>query len=279
LSLSVPKSRNVYLKSFGNISKASIVGLKYLREIAEEHNIGLVELGFPYPHGRVSDLSSSNEVREAINDIVSSFRTTCHAPMVDLTSLNEKKRKENVKEMIDSVQFALDFEVNHFVMHLAASGKFSFIPWPRRKVSTELIQKAGERSFREIMKYFGEKEEKLVVGLENLTGHEPGFQDPQDFKHLFGKDIGLTLDVVHALSWNLNSVKMIDSYQKHLIEVHLTDGTGQGRVVKHYALGEGRAPLDSLLHKLREIEFGGPVIVEVDNPEDFEKSWQWLQNR
>lgn len=268
----------LWSRNLGSISAASIAALRFLRKTAEEHDIKIIELGFPPSIiARVRDLST--EVKKEIDDMVGSFRATCHTPMLDLSSLNEKKRKENVDEMIASIEFSLDRGVTQFVMHLAASGMFSFIPWPKKNANTELIQRAGHRSFEEIMARF--EGENIILGLENLTGHEPAFQDPKDLSTLFRKNVGLTLDTVHAISWNLDPVEMVGLYKEHLVEVHLTDGTGQGEVVKHYALGkrEGRVPLNSLLHKLEEIEFGGPVIIEVDNREDLEKSLKWLQNR
>lgn len=224
----------------------------------------------------VRDLSP--EVARELKDLAGSFKVTCHAPMTNIASLNEIKRKENVTEMIASIEFSVEKGCNQFVLHLAASEElFSFIPWPKKSINHNLIQEAGEKSFNEITDYF--KRDNLVYGLENLTGHEPGFQDPQDFAHLFKNNVGLVIDTVHAICWNLDPVRLISMYQKHLVEIHLTDGTGQGKIVKHYALGKGIVPLQRVLQKLREIEFSGPVIIEGDSKEDFEASLKWLADR
>jgi len=233
-----------------------------------------LELGFPYPFGRVRDLSP--KVEKELRDIAGSFKVTCHAPMTNIASLNEIKRKENVAEMIASIDFSVEKGCTQFVIHLAGSeGFLSFIPWPKKTINHKLIQEVGERSFREIMDFF--EGNNLVYGLENLTAHESGFQNPQEFAHLFKDNVGLTIDTVHAISWKLDPVKMIEIYQKHLVEVHLTDGTGRGKVVKHYALGKGNAPLQQVLQKLQEINFTGPVVIEVDSKEDFKVSLEWLK--
>ena len=275
----MPKFKRSLLwpRNFGNIPKASIAALRFLRRIAEEHDIKIIELGFPPSIiARVRDLSFG--IKKEAHDMVNSFKTTCHAPMVNLSSLSEKKRRENVDEMIAAVEFGLEIGIKQFVVHLAASeGISAFIPWPKKSVNAKLIQEAGERSFREIMEHF--EGTRLVVGLENLTGHEPGFQNPRDFSHLFGRNVGLTLDTVHAISWNLDPVELIGLYREDLLEIHLTDGSGGERIVRHRALGDGRAPLNSILRKLGEIQFNGPIIIEVDSETDFLKSLEWLQNR
>lgn len=277
--MTLPIFIRVYLTSFGNVTKASIVALKTLRELAEKNNIERIELGFPYPIARVKDFSS--KVKKEIKDIVGSFKTTCHTPMVNLASLNERKRQENLREMIESIEFSLEKGINQFVIHLAAAemSKIPFFSWFKRgtadKINIELIRKTGEKSFLEIKDYFGK--DKLIYGLENLTIHEPAFRDPKEFKHLFSKNVGLTLDTVHAVSWGLDPVELIEIYKKHLVEVHLTDGVGKGKIVKHYALGEGKVPLVEVIQRLQEIEFKGPVIIEVESKKDFPKSLKWLK--
>ena len=232
-----------------------------------------LELGFPYPFGRVRDLSL--EVARELKDLADSFKVTCHAPMTNIASLNEIKRKENVVEMIASIEFSVEKGCSQFVLHLAASEElFSFIPWPKRNIDQRFVQEAGEKSFREIVDFF--EGNNLIYGLENLTAHEPGFQDPKDFAHLFNENVGFVIDTVHAISWKLDPLKLIELYQKHLVEVHLTDGTGQGKVVKHYALGKGNVRLRQVLQKLREIDFTGPIVIEVDSKKDFVASLEWL---
>ena len=253
-------------------SLGGVTTLRFARKAAEEYSIGRMELGFPYPVGRVRDLSP--EVKKEIEGIAGSFKVTCHAPMVNLASIDERKRKENINEMIASIEFSLEKGANQFVIHLAAAGIFSFLPWSNKNSNHKLIQEAGEKSFHEITEYFQGK--NPIYGLENLTSHEPGFQDPQDFAHLFKDNVGLTIDTVHAISWKLDPVRLIDQYRKHLVEVHLTDGTGLGKVVKHYALGKGIVPLQRVLQKLREIDFSGPVVIEVDSKKDFVASLEWL---
>jgi sugar phosphate isomerase/epimerase len=232
-----------------------------------------LELGFPYPFGKVRDLSL--EVARELKDIAGSFKVTCHAPMTNIASPDEERRKENITEMIASIDFGVEKRCTQFVIHLAASEElFSFISWPRKNIDQKLIRGAGEKSFQEITEYF--KGMNLIYGLENLTRHEPGFQDPKDFAHLFNSNVGLVIDTVHAISWKLDPLKLIELYQNHLVEVHLTDGTGQGKIVKHYALGKGNVPLRQVLRKLQEIDFTGPVVIEVDSKEDFKASLEWL---
>jgi sugar phosphate isomerase/epimerase len=273
--LGLPEFKKVYLSpwSFRNVSKASLATLRFARKAAEEYNMKRLELGFPYPAGRVRDLSP--EVEKEVEDIAGSFKVTCHTPMVNLAAWEEKRRRENVNEMIASINFSVEKGADQFVVHLAASeGLLSFIPWPQKSINQKLIQEAGEKSFHEITEYF--KGMNLIYGLENLTRHEPGFQDPQDFAHLFNNNVGLVIDTVHAISWKLDPVKLIELYRKHLVEVHLTDGTGRGKVVKHYALGNGNVPLQRVLQKLQEIDFASPVVIEVDSKKDFVASLEWL---
>lgn len=266
----------VYLSpwSFGDISAASIATLRFVMKTAKQCDIGRIELGFPYPAGKVNDLSP--EVKGVVEEIVGSFKTTCHAPMINIATPNEEKRRKNVREMISAIEYGLERGVTQFVIHLAANDHaiFPFLSWPKRNVNLRLIQEAGERSFYEIMDNF--QGTNLICGLENLTANELVFQDPKEFAHLFKNNVGLVIDTVHAIGWRLDPVRLIELYQKHLVEVHLTDGTGQGKVVKHYALGKGIVPLDRVLQKLREINFNGPVVIEVDSKEDFVASLEWL---
>jgi sugar phosphate isomerase/epimerase len=276
LGSSLSLFKRVYLTSFGNITKASIVALKSLRKIAEQYNMERVELGFPYPVARVRDFSF--KIKREIKDIVGSFKTTCHTPMINIASLDEKKRKENSREMIAAIEFAVNFGINQFVIHLVTVERQSilFIPLIKRKTKEkeELMRKAGEKSFYEIIDYFGK--DTLIFGLENLTPYEPVFRDPQEFKHLFSKNVGLVLDTVHAISWKLNPVKLLDIYKNNLFEIHLTNGTGEGRIVKHYPLGRGKVPLIKVIRKLKEINFRGPMIVEVESEKDLIESLKWL---
>jgi sugar phosphate isomerase/epimerase len=74
----------------------------------------------------------------------------------------------------------------------------------------------------------------------------------------------------------LNPVSLLNVYRNNLFEIHLTDGTGKGKVVKHYPLGWGRVPLIKIIRRLGKINFKGPIIIEVESEKDLIKSLEWL---
>jgi len=264
------KNTGSILQGNGFISNAAIAALLYMENVAINNGINRVEFAFPNPYGEVLNLNSA--VSKQVRRIMRHFNATVHLPMVMST---------NLSEIILGMKYGIEHGAKQFVVHAADNEKLW--PWQKRN---PIEARAISSTNLEIVTGFAQKN-KLTLGIENTTGHEPSGQEIDYFDYHFNKTddqgvIGLCFDVAHFVSWHGTSeekiVKTIELYKENLVEIHLTDTNIVGRryqIVKHCALGAGKVELKSLLETLETIGFNGPIIVEVKN-KDFEASWNWL---
>ena len=72
-----------------------------------------------------------------------------------------------------------------------------------------------------------------------------------------------TLDVSHAATAHQDSLELAQELGSTLSHVHLTDGTGSAKD-EHLIPGRGSQPVAELLGHLRDSDFGGHVVLEVN---------------
>lgn len=114
-----------------------------------------------------------------------------------------------------------------------------------------------------------------VVALENLEGMAFALV-PQLAE---AADVGICLDVGHAVANGDDPVSVLAMASQRLIGLHLhdavppgasaapgapTEGRSGGAGRAHLGLGSGRLDLDWLVRALAELEFTGPVVLEVE---------------
>ncbi|HWU31466.1 MAG TPA: sugar phosphate isomerase/epimerase family protein [Marmoricola sp.] len=73
----------------------------------------------------------------------------------------------------------------------------------------------------------------------------------------------MTLDVSHASTARMDSLELAKRMDASLRHLHLTDGLGSPRD-EHLIPGRGSQPVAELLNHLRDTEFGGHVVVEIN---------------
>jgi len=224
----------------------------------------------------VNDFEPS--VGKKVEAVMAGRAATCHLPMANIAAANEKKRKQNVQEVIDSMEFGLERGVTGFVLHLCANDARYPLSRPGASDPVKAVVSVGD-----ITDHFGR--DIYTIALENLTRNEALFQNPETFSYLFHmKRIGLALDVLHAASWGLDPVHLAEVYKIECLEVHIAGGNAkQGasvqKKVKHCALGVGDVPTEDVLAVLGKNGYTGPVIIEVESKQDLTASIEWMRTR
>jgi|GEM_PF-5325080 len=197
----------------------------------------------------------------------------------NLSSLNEEERERHVKKHIELIKYIyLTFGIKNFVLH---PGDGQLVSANTTAEEINRIKKAGLESLKEIINELSTY--PIVLGIENLAPKE-GSWNVNDFSHLLGMHadlrVGWVLDNLHALACGLSIetiCTLIKLYKDHIVEIHLNDGA-ESYDPKHSALFTGKAGVSAVIYALKQIEYKGRIIIEVDWPWELIKSQSNLIN-
>lgn len=237
--------------------------------VAREHNFDAVELvSLPVIHtGILSRVSS--KIRQAIKGF---GWTSFHLPLgeINIAALHPGIRSQSLREMRRTIELCARLGIKQVVSH---PGNFGSMP-DIYLLLEDLTRAVAEKSVLEL----AEQCRELDIGLavENLHRNEPLFQKPAEFKHLLDAGVGFVLDTVHAYEAGVDPVEFIDTYEKSLKEVHLTDGVLRD-AVSHLPIGAGEVDCIEVLRRLQSMDFGGPIIFEVESVRDLEESISFVR--
>ena len=102
----------------------------------------------------------------------------------------------------------------------------------------------------------------VVIALEPHAGSQIFL--PEDYAAIFAaldsKRLGITVDVGHFHSGGVDWKALIRKYPQKVFNVHLKDHIGPQSV----AIGRGEIDLKGLVEVLREIDYAGPIALELE---------------
>jgi sugar phosphate isomerase/epimerase len=192
-----------------------------------------------------------------------------HAPFadhIDITSLDDEKRKISVNELFKAAEAAAEIGVRHLVLH----------PGPERegRPPAEEFFHHLERACESVSAVAKRcRELGLNLLLENMLPHLL-FGRTQDMMYIMGAvegdHVGTCLDTGHAnLAGDLPSV--IHKLSCHLRMVHVNDNRGDWD--EHLPPGEGSVNWKDILAQLENYGFRGALILELSgrHGNDFQK--------
>lgn len=245
------------------IGASALAGIEYTFEDTLEfiENLGLeyVELVHQFPT-ETFDM----DVLESYN-----LKYTIHAPFMDvnIATLQDKSRLNSIKQIKDSINLANEINAEAVVVH---PGLASFLC---KKYFLEDVYKYANESIKEIGEYG--KDLGVLTTIENMPNFESMiYQDMNDLHELLvSLDMTMTLDIGHANHVGYSADEMIFDSIKH---VHCHDNFGDDDT--HLALGEGSIELNTIINSLEEKNFDGIYIIEVNDFDSIEKSYNYMKN-
>jgi sugar phosphate isomerase/epimerase len=197
---------------------------------------------------------------------------TIHAPLSDINvaSHNESIRNASISLIKNSMDIACKLDSEIVVVHPG------YMPILGRKI-TPKVMAFNRNSLKECSNYAEEVGVKMCVenmpDIENLM-----FTNLDDLNELIlDIDAYMTLDVGHAHNNNYTVEDML-KYSR-VEHIHLSDNDGS--YDSHHALGNNKEDngieFITLFEDLRKINYGGFLVVEVEEPESVKESIDFIK--
>ncbi len=196
---------------------------------------------------------------------------TLHLPLwsVEPSTLNGPVRHGSVQSLVDSIQSTLFLQPDVYVLHatgaLAAEFYRMRLPEVARAVLLRQFQNGARESIRAILGETGIPSRKLAIET---------IEFPFDLTLELAEELDLSIcfDTGHVLSGFSGPVEFFAAFEcclPRLGEVHLHDSPDLVRAGRleygqdHKALGAGELDVTRFLNRLDEVDFQGPVILEL----------------
>jgi sugar phosphate isomerase/epimerase len=208
------------------------------------------------------------------------FVCSVHLPFlwVDLCSLNESMRRASIACLRQAIELTESVEVDTYVLHLWGFTTTQIArqlqhPAQRQVLFGALLLQA-QRSLAEVCEVVAPSD----LCVENLE--DSVFDLALPLIEQAGASI--CLDVGH-LAWHAeDELSFLAKHRDRIREVHLHDALtkspgGDSPIRDHLALGQGEIDYTAFLRKLQEIEFQGPVILELNSKAELEESLERVQ--
>ncbi len=210
-----------------------------------------------------------------IKGAVRRFDTVCcHLPLgeINISALNSEIRRYAIEETKRHIDLCEELGIRSLVMH---PGSFAAMP-DRYSLLAGQTRRTARESVLDIHAYCERK--GMELSLENLHCNEPFFRTPDEFEPFIQAGMGMALDTLHACSAGVDPADFIARFGRRITEVHLTDGIG-GDPLSDCPVGGGAVDCAGVLRKLAEIEFDGPIVLEVLSREALIESKAFLQRK
>lgn len=227
--------------------------LEHFLETATKDGFQLMEMLCEGPYWPRNMLLGDKKEFEIVNSY--DIDIFLHAPTIDLNpaSLNPGIREETLKQLNETVDFALEIEAKAITTHPGMIHRLEDrIRGLGMMYSIETLQKANDYS----------EDRGIKLSVENMPNRYAYFCNSAEEHELFIKECGsyATVDTGHA-----NTSDDPESFfkMKKIAYYHLNDN--DGKKDQHLALGEGTFDLNLL----NEVDKG---IIELNNYENIIKS-------
>ena len=232
--------------------------LEDVLECLENRGIKYCEVINEYPYNTIDmDVIDSHDIKISV-----------HSPLSDINiaSYNDSIRRSSVSQIKNSIDLASSLDTEIVVVHPG------HIPILGKKFEDNILKNSTE-SLKECSKYAYDS--GVLLCVENMP----------DIEGLLCKDINqldeivqeldahITMDVGHANNMKFPISEMLKSPRiKH---IHLSDNDGS--FDSHNALGSANIDFKSLFLELKNIDYKGILVVEVNNPQAVFESLDFLK--
>jgi len=245
--------------------------LEVIRKLVEDHSLSVVELSLDlavlYPH--IFDNTFYEQVAELQAGL--GFHCTVHLPFlwIDPASLNERIRQSSQDSLLKAIELTRSIQIESYVVHLWGNTTIqiaTLLESPEEiSAFLDYILAQADRSLSALCKVI--KPSRLCV--ETLEMPPFNFILP-----LISKlNTSICLDIGHAGRHNRDLMDFLQNQFQRITEVHLHDfhhsHTGdQHRYHDHLPLGTGEFDYHSFLRALKEMDYEGVIILELNNHKD-----------
>jgi sugar phosphate isomerase/epimerase len=231
-------------------------------ELIRNSGFGLIEVcSFP-AHLDYRDLPAVGEARRRIEELdLEAY--SLHAPFaddIDITSLDEGRRRHARDELMRAADAAGQLGVRYLVLHPGPEkGGFSEQErFPRMENAARVLTEVSHAC----------RQRDMALVLENMLPHLFSGQVRQllwILGALETTEVGICLDTGHAhLSGDLLTV--VHKLSGHLWMMHASDNHGQRD--DHLPPGDGQIDWPRLLRQMARLGFSGAIILEVAGRDD-----------
>jgi len=259
--------------------------LASIRQLVEGYGLSAVELGLDmgivYP--QVFDAGFYAAVADLQQELA--FTCTVHLPFmwIDASSMNEPVRQASVDCICRAIELVRSVQVTTFVLHLWGNTTIEIATiladTPQLGAVFMALMAQAERSLAAVCELVDPRD----VCVENLEA--PALDVALPLIEQYGASI--CLDVGHlAYGFERGGGDAYDFLARHgdrVREIHLHDfdTISAGELTQtrdHLPLGQGQLDTAAFLRHLQEIDFDGPVILEVNSKPALEQSLEQIQS-
>ncbi len=218
------------------------------------------------------------KLKDTVIDCLGTFNLTptVHGPYddINLASFKERIRRSSLDIIKDCIDFADAIGATIIVVHGGSCSihqieRFEDSVQRFRASLLELAMYAHDRGIQ-----IGVENKQLGRDRELVLYPDEHFDVVQEYADF---DVRAVVDVGHAHTASIDSVKYIEKMKPYLIEVHLHDNDGTSDA--HLTLGKGSANFEGVLRALNHIDFKGPVILELDTEEDLTNALSYISSQ
>lgn len=213
-------------------------------------------VGYPYtiPSVGLWPRNFDKEKRMRLREELSAFDfLTVHAPhvAVNIASVNAGIREESARQYMESIEFAGDIGASIVTFHPGGQT-------PGAIAAEDTINKHDISFGRTAVKYAKEWNVKITYEITKAFANQKKVLSALP-------DMGLTLDIGHAVLNETNPLAWIEAFKDRITEVHLNSVTKMWHGYVEHQLWERNNVLDypAIFRKLREINYEGPFIFEL----------------
>ena len=216
-----------------------------------------LELAMDPPCAHYSRL---REQKEAITTALrrNNLGLVCHLPTFVYTAhLTDSIRQASVKEMIASLETAVDLGAEKAVIHPGyIDGLAVYVVDDALALAMDSLDRIGRRAM----------ELGVVLCIENMFPRLGPYAAPDDFEVIFRRfpELKLVLDTGHAHIGDPAGRRIVDfilRFKDRLAHVHISDN--MGRSDDHLPVGQGTIPFKAVARALRSVRYDSTITLEI----------------
>ncbi len=230
-------------------------------QIPIEEQIPLIaEAGFTHIMISGGDRHSgylSKKGREKLKALLDQYSLkidTIHGPRQEIVSTLDVCK--DAKKLNPVIEAAKDFGVSIIVLH--EFDKYKFKQDKYQEKFNELL------SISKDLKALGEKED-IIFALENMHPGAPSDAVRDTILTLDSPNIGFCYDVSHDYREGSKPLEILYALKEKTVSVHISDKTDlKDEKLEHFVPGMGFIHWDDVAKGIRETDFSGPIVLEVN---------------